>query len=346
MANGIKTPGTWVPGTKSGVVVESKFVKGGYITVDSVEERDRLLSSSEVITSGTKIFVQNENIEYIYIETASGQGEFQDTAANTINKITAEGFVKDTQVETIVQREAQTMVEDAVKETVPGMVDKQINIKLEDVKTEITEEATAAAKEEAVKQVEQQIEKDYVKDEKLNSTIEPIQSDISNLKQKSQEADEKIDQNAADITSVTTQVNNLNSNLSENYYNKDDINAKISGVYHYKGSVETIEDFPKDAQVGDVYNVNSTGMNYAWTGEVWDELGTLFEADNYYTKEATDGQITAKLEGYTPTEDLNQELDLKADKTSLETLASKDEVSNQIKEVRDSIAADLAYGEF
>ena len=29
MANGIKAPGTWIPGTKSGVVVESKYVKCG-----------------------------------------------------------------------------------------------------------------------------------------------------------------------------------------------------------------------------------------------------------------------------------------------------------------------------
>ena len=44
MAKGIKAPGTWIPGTKAGVVVESKYVKGGYITVDSIEERDRLLN--------------------------------------------------------------------------------------------------------------------------------------------------------------------------------------------------------------------------------------------------------------------------------------------------------------
>ena len=65
MANGIKAPGTWIPGTKAGVVVESKYVKGGYITVDSIEERDRLLIETDVITHGTKVFVKNTNVEYM-----------------------------------------------------------------------------------------------------------------------------------------------------------------------------------------------------------------------------------------------------------------------------------------
>lgn len=292
MANGIKTPGTWVPGTKSGVVVESKYVKGGYITVDSVEERDRLLATSEVITPGTKVFVREDNTEYIYSEPVLGQGEFQDTITNTINRVSAEGFVKETQVETIVQREAQSMVESAVEEVVPGIVNSQIDIKLEDVKIEIAEEATAAAKEEAVKQVEQQIERDYVKDEKLTTTVEPIQNDVSDLKQKSQEADERIDQNKRDITGVAGQVTDINSNLSENYYDK----------------------------------------NYI--------------TDNYSTKNDTSNQIDAKLRGYTSTENLNQQLELKADKTDLDSLASKEELSNQIQEVRDAIATNLAYGEF
>ena len=32
-----------------------------------------------------------------------------------------------------------------------------------------------------------------------------------------------------------------------------------------------------DAAVGDVWNVEATGMNYAWDGEKWDALGEMFE---------------------------------------------------------------------
>lgn len=347
MANGIKVPGRWVPGTVAGVVVDSRYVKGGYITVSSVKERDALFQPGcEVLTPGTKVFVQEENTEYIYAETVTGQKEFQNTIDNTVDALLSKEFVQKDQVTAIVRDESKTMVEEAVNETVPGIVEKEVESSLQGITEDITQKATDAATEAAVKQIDASyVQKDDL-NKQLDTTIEPIQTDVSDLKQKSQEADEKIGQNTANITNVTNQVTTLNSNLTENYYSKSDIDAKISGIYHYKGSVDTFDDLPKNAQVGDVYNVNSTGMNYAWTGEIWDELGTLFEADNYYTKEDTNNQISAKLEGYTSTEDLNQELDLKADKASLESLASKDDVSNQIKEVKDSLASDLAYGEF
>lgn len=78
-------------------------------------------------------------------------------------------------------------------------------------------------------------------------------------------------------------------------------------------------------------------MNYAWTAEGWDELGSLFEADNYYNKEETAEEIDAKLTGY-KTETIDPELAKKADKTELESLASKDALAA----VEDAIT----YGEF
>lgn len=59
----------------------------------------------------------------------------------------------------------------------------------------------------------------------------------------------------------------------------DDILGKpdLSNVYRYKGSVATDADLPSTADVGDVYNVVLTGMNYAWTGTEWDALGVTFD---------------------------------------------------------------------
>lgn len=59
----------------------------------------------------------------------------------------------------------------------------------------------------------------------------------------------------------------------------DDILGKpdLSNVYRYKGSVATDADLPSTAEVGDVYNVVLTGMNYAWTGTEWDALGVTFD---------------------------------------------------------------------
>lgn len=66
----------------------------------------------------------------------------------------------------------------------------------------------------------------------------------------------------------------------------DDITGKpelamksdLTNVYTYKGSVATYASLPtENLSAGDVYNVESTGMNYAWTGTEWDDLGGSFE---------------------------------------------------------------------
>lgn len=53
----------------------------------------------------------------------------------------------------------------------------------------------------------------------------------------------------------------------------------VDKIYRYRGSVATVEDLPTDAAEGDVYNITSTGANYAWTGTQWDNLGVVQEID-------------------------------------------------------------------
>ena len=59
-------------------------------------------------------------------------------------------------------------------------------------------------------------------------------------------------------------------------YTKTEIDNKVSAVYKFKGSVNTYADLPATNQVvGDVYNVNDTGINYAWDGTEWDDIGGI-----------------------------------------------------------------------
>ena len=61
-----------------------------------------------------------------------------------------------------------------------------------------------------------------------------------------------------------------------NIQNKPDVALKsdLTSVYRYKGSVANYASLPAaDNVVGDVWNVEATGMNYAWDGEKWDPLG-------------------------------------------------------------------------
>lgn len=61
----------------------------------------------------------------------------------------------------------------------------------------------------------------------------------------------------------------------------------LANVYEYKGSVANAEALPAGAEVGDVYNLEDTGMNVAWNGSAWDDLGSIFTI-NYITNAEID----------------------------------------------------------
>jgi hypothetical protein len=75
-------------------------------------------------------------------------------------------------------------------------------------------------------------------------------------------------------TTVAEALAGLNTALS-GVYTKQEVDAKVSALYRFKGSVETVADLPAGAEVGDVYDVLESGANYAWDGEKWDHIGGL-----------------------------------------------------------------------
>lgn len=55
------------------------------------------------------------------------------------------------------------------------------------------------------------------------------------------------------------------------------LKSDIVNVYKYKGGVNTYAELPTEGlTAGDVYDVKEDGMNYAWTGTAWDNLGGAF----------------------------------------------------------------------
>lgn len=67
-----------------------------------------------------------------------------------------------------------------------------------------------------------------------------------------------------------------------NVQNKPDLALKsdLTSLYRYKGSVTNYASLPAaENREGDVWNVEATGMNYAWTGESWDALGQAFQIE-------------------------------------------------------------------
>lgn len=92
----------------------------------------------------------------------------------------------------------------------------------------------------------------------FNTTVQSVQSAFGNYYTK---------------TETDTAFGAFTTQLA-NKANKTD----IASMYKYKGTVSTVSDLPSsDQSVGDVYNVESTGMNYAWNGSAWDALGESFQ---------------------------------------------------------------------
>ena len=142
------------------------------------------------------------------------------------------------------------------------------------------------------------------------------------------------------VESLTTTVNgkaNKATTISgygiTDAYTKKEVDAKVSSVYKYKASVANEAALPTEGQVvGDVYNLEDTGMNVAWTGEGWDKLGSVVDLTPYLTKDDAGKTYAAKattLEGYGITDAYtktaaNTELNKKVDKETGKQLSTND----------------------
>lgn len=81
-------------------------------------------------------------------------------------------------------------------------------------------------------------------------------------------------------------------------YSKEEVDSKVNAVYKFKGSVENLAALPTEGNtLGDVYNLQDTGMNVAWDGSNWDYLGIDVDLSGYVQAsdlvEATNEQIDA-----------------------------------------------------
>lgn len=115
---------------------------------------------------------------------------------------------------------------------------------------------------------------------------------------------------------------------SADVYTKEEVDGKISSVFHYKGSVASFDNLPKNAEKGDVYNVEDTGANYAWSGTEWDKLSETVDLSAYLTKESAENTYETK-------ENVANELAKKASKDIEQTVASN---SAEIATIKETVA--------
>ena len=139
--------------------------------------------------------------------------------------------------------------------------------------------------------------------EQLNARISAVEIDAQQVETNTQNIatlqEEKADKDeiptkTSDLTNdsgfITKNANDLTNYYKKNEtYSQQEIDTKISSIYRYKGTVATYQDLPStDLTIGDVYNVESDGSNYAWTGTIWDKLGGEIDLSDYYTKSQVD----------------------------------------------------------
>lgn len=75
------------------------------------------------------------------------------------------------------------------------------------------------------------------------------------------------------------------------------ISSAISSAFEYKGSVATVADLPSSGnKIGDVYDVQATGMNYAWNGTSWDALGQLIDVTLLWAKSELVAITTSEID--------------------------------------------------
>ena len=88
-------------------------------------------------------------------------------------------------------------------------------------------------------------------------------------------------QTASDVS--TTLANSGNPYQTQNDVSSA-ISSAVASAYKYKGSVATYNDLPASGNTtGDVWDVQDTGINYAWTGTAWDPLGTYVDTSVLWT---------------------------------------------------------------
>lgn len=99
---------------------------------------------------------------------------------------------------------------------------------------------------------------------------------------------------------TNTPIDNLD--CANKKYVDDTVAAHLVGVYTYKGSKDTYANLPATGNnVGDVWNVEDTGTNYAWNGTNWDSLSAnvLDNTGNStvqaMSQKATTGELNKKV---------------------------------------------------
>ena len=132
----------------------------------------------------------------------------------------------------------------------------------------------------------QKTREDYIQaDSEIHQMINSLSAETTTIKNNQASLGTQVANIEHKIPDGTTGTNSLINKqiLAQTSYTKAEVDAKVSSVYKFKGSVSTYNSLPSTATTGDVYNVDDTGANYAWDGSKWDKLSETIDLTAYAT---------------------------------------------------------------
>lgn len=123
--------------------------------------------------------------------------------------------------------------------------------------------------------------------QRLEEGIDGLQGQIVQTNAELDKANKKIADNTAGLSRAQADIDALENRTNTLEQDVADLKRDITGVYQFKGSVNTYADLltkSATAEIGDVWEViHPDGINYAWVGkdlthpDGWDSLGQVFK---------------------------------------------------------------------
>ena len=289
LANSGVTAGTY---TKVTVDAKGRVTAGANITVEDIGDlSDTLatLATKEELKNYVKTTEMNTALEN-KVDKVPGKSLISDTE---ITRLASVDNYNDTAIKTDIAKKADTTT---VNTALEGKVDKVVGKELS------TNDYTTAEKEKLAGL-------SNYDDAAIKASIatKANNADVYSRTDIDTKLGLKADKSALDTLTETVSGKANTATTLAGYgitdaYTKTEVDAKVASVYKYKGSVANETALPTEGQVvGDVYNLEDTGMNVAWTGEGWDKLGSVVDLTPYLTKEDAGKTYAAKsttLAGY------------------------------------------------
>lgn len=155
-----------------------------------------------------------------------------------------------------------------------------------------------------VNEIEAKIQEFSGRIDDIVQTEENLSTDIQAINEKYDSITASVETAGQSAASAQTSEQNAKESEENAYLYKEQtqqiaeqVKEEVTKVYKYQGSVPTYDDLPtENVSNGDVYNVESDGMNYAWdeANQKWDSLGIIIDLSKYSTTE----QIELMLNQY------------------------------------------------